>query len=140
MRIKLSTPPSHSILTPGRPVPALGLYRQAPGRVASGVPIFKSLVCLDPGKSRRKRDSNPGSSALEADALTAKSTVLTEKMCIPSRPTPKGGTLCCRLFCFGFYLFVCFVCLFVCFFVVVFFFFLFLLFLRSPLLGEILRM
>ena len=31
---------------------------------------FKSLVWLDPEKSRRKRDSNPESSAPEADALT----------------------------------------------------------------------
>ena len=37
-----------------------------PGRVATGVPIFKST----PKKSPRKRDSKPGSSALEADALT----------------------------------------------------------------------
>ena len=28
-------------LTLGRPVPALTLYRQTPGRVATGVPIFK---------------------------------------------------------------------------------------------------
>ena len=37
-------PTSHIILTPGRPVPVLTLYRQAPGRVATGVPIFKLLV------------------------------------------------------------------------------------------------
>ena len=43
-RIQLSTSPSHSILTPGRPVPALTLRRQAPGMVATGVPILKSLV------------------------------------------------------------------------------------------------
>ena len=35
---------THSILTPGRPVPALTLFRQTPDRVATGVPIFKSLV------------------------------------------------------------------------------------------------
>ena len=46
LQIKLSTSPSHSILTPGRPVPV-----------------------LTPKKSRRKRNWNPGSSALEADAL-----------------------------------------------------------------------
>ena len=64
MQIKLSISPSHSILTP---VPALTLSRQAPGRVATGKPIFKSL---DPEKkSLRKRDSNPGPSALEADTL-----------------------------------------------------------------------
>ena len=46
--------PSHSILTSGQPVPALTLYHQAPGRVATGVPILKSLVRLDLG-SRRGR-------------------------------------------------------------------------------------
>ena len=46
LRIKLSTPPSHSILTPGRPIPSLTLFRQAPGRVATRVPIFKSLAHL----------------------------------------------------------------------------------------------
>ena len=40
------------------------------GRVTLGVPIFKSLVWPDPEKSRPQWDSNPGSSALEADALT----------------------------------------------------------------------
>ena len=35
---------SQSILTPGGPVSALTLQRQAPGRVATGVPILKSLV------------------------------------------------------------------------------------------------
>ena len=54
--------------TRGRPVPALTLWCQAPGRVATVVSIFKSLVCLNPGKSHRKRDSNPGSSAPEAEA------------------------------------------------------------------------
>ena len=32
--------------------------------------MFKSLVRLDPEQPRRRRDSNPGSSALEADAFT----------------------------------------------------------------------
>ena len=35
LQIQLSTSPSHSILTPGRPVRALTLKRQAPGRVAT---------------------------------------------------------------------------------------------------------
>ena len=74
LQIQLSNSPSHSILTPGRLVPVLTLYRRAPGRVATGVPIFKSLEQLDPEKSRRKRDSNPGSSAPEADALTTRPT------------------------------------------------------------------
>ena len=37
-------------VTPGRPVPALTLQRQAPGRVATGVPILKSLALTRPGK------------------------------------------------------------------------------------------
>ena len=44
LHIQLSISPGHSILTPGQPVPALTLYRQAPGRVATGVSILKSLV------------------------------------------------------------------------------------------------
>ena len=36
--------PSRSMLTPGQPVPAMTLKRQALGRVATGVPTFKSLV------------------------------------------------------------------------------------------------
>ena len=46
LQIKLSTSPSQGILTPGQPVPALTLSRQAPGRVASRVTILKSLVSL----------------------------------------------------------------------------------------------
>ena len=62
---------SHSILTPGQPVPALTIQRQVPGRAATGVPILKSLVWLNPEKFPcRKRESNPGSAALKADALT----------------------------------------------------------------------
>ena len=38
LQIKLSVSPSHGILTPGQPAPALTLERQAPGRVATGVP------------------------------------------------------------------------------------------------------
>ena len=67
-----STSPSHSIMTPGRPVPALTLQCQAPGREAAGVPIFKLLIWLDPEKSHRKRDSNPGSSAPEVNASTSR--------------------------------------------------------------------
>ena len=48
----------------------LTLYHQAPGRVATGMPILKSLVRLDPEKSRRKRESNTRSAALEENALT----------------------------------------------------------------------
>ena len=59
-------------MTPGQPVLVTILWRQEPGRVATGVPIFKPLVWFDAGKSRRKRESNPGTGALEADALTSR--------------------------------------------------------------------
>ena len=36
-QVNLSISPSRSMLTQGQPVPALTLYRQAPGRVATGV-------------------------------------------------------------------------------------------------------
>ena len=55
LQIQLSTSPSHGILTLGQPVLVLTLQCQAPGRVATGVPIFKSLVWLDPEKSHRTR-------------------------------------------------------------------------------------
>ena len=74
LQTKLSISPSHSILTPGQPVPALTLYLQAPGRVATGVPILSHWYDSTPEKSRRKRDSNPGSSALVVDALTTRPT------------------------------------------------------------------
>ena len=54
----------------GQLVSALTLYHQLSGRVATGVPIFKSLVWLNPERPRRKRELNLGSAALEADALT----------------------------------------------------------------------
>ena len=44
LQIKLSISPSHGILTSGQQVPALTLCRQASGRVATGVPILKSLM------------------------------------------------------------------------------------------------
>ena len=72
MQIKLSISPSHGILTPGGSVLALTLYRQAPGRVPTEVPIFCHWYDSTPEKSRRKRDSNPESSAFEADALTTR--------------------------------------------------------------------
>ena len=59
-------------LTPGHPVPALIPYRQAPGRVATGVSILKSLAWLDLEKDLRlKRQSNPGLPLSgEADTLS----------------------------------------------------------------------
>ena len=46
----LSTSPTHSFLTTNQPLIALTLLRQTSGMVATGVPIFKSLVRLDPEK------------------------------------------------------------------------------------------
>ena len=54
--------------------PSTDPIMRSPGRVATWVPVFKSLVWLDPQKIRRKRDSNPWSSALKADALTIRPT------------------------------------------------------------------
>ena len=78
LQTKLPISPSHSILTPGKPVPALAPQRQAPGRIATSMLIFKSLESQFPShwydstpeKSRRKRDSKPGSSALETRTHT----------------------------------------------------------------------
>ena len=53
--------PSHPV-TVYRPVPVLTLKRQAPGRVATGVPIFKSLVWLDPEKIQALAGFEPGTS------------------------------------------------------------------------------
>ena len=57
-------------------VQALTLERQAPGRVATGVPSVTGMT--RPGKFRRKRGSNPGSSSLEADALRVDTVVETK--------------------------------------------------------------
>ena len=45
-----------------------------PGRVATEVPIVKSLVQFDPEKSWRMQDSNTGSCTLKADTLTTRPT------------------------------------------------------------------
>ena len=50
LQLKVSFSPCHSVLTADQPIPALTLHYQAPGRVAPGVPIFKSLVWLNPEK------------------------------------------------------------------------------------------
>ena len=81
LQIKLSIPPSHSILTSGQPVPALTLFRQAPGRVATGVPAFISPVGLDLEKaSTPKTGTEARSAALEADVSTSG----------PTRQSPHG--------------------------------------------------
>ena len=61
LQIKLSILPSHSILTPGQPVPALTLCQQAPGRVATGISTHKWRVWLHPETSPWwKRELNLG--------------------------------------------------------------------------------
>ena len=67
LQIQLSTSASHSILTPGRPVPCWP-YNARQGSHWSA--NFKSLILLDPEISHHKRDSNTGSSALKVDAFT----------------------------------------------------------------------
>ena len=75
MQIKPSISPSHSLLTPGQPLPAITLESQAPGRVAIGVPTFKSLLWLDPEKiPNEKVGIEPGSDTLQEDVLTARPT------------------------------------------------------------------
>ena len=59
LQIKLSISSSHSILTPGQQVPALTLLCQAPGSIATGVPIFKSMVWLNLKKSLESRNRTP---------------------------------------------------------------------------------
>ena len=69
LQAKLSFP-NHSILASGQPIPALNLYRQAPGRGAPGVLIFKSHVLFDQEESpMAKARVEPRSTALEADTF-----------------------------------------------------------------------
>ena len=58
----------------GRPVPVLTLSRQAPGRVATGVPIFKSLVWFDPEKIPAQAGFEPGTFRSRGGRLTTKPT------------------------------------------------------------------
>ena len=67
-------PSSHSILTPGRPIPALTLKRQAPGRVATGVPMFKSQVWLSPEKILAQAGFDPGTFRSRGGRLTTRPT------------------------------------------------------------------
>ena len=54
----VSVSPSHGILPPDRPVPALTPQRQAPGKAATGVPILKPPVRLDPGNNPHGASGN----------------------------------------------------------------------------------
>ena len=72
LQAKLSISPSHSILTSGQPVPVLT------DTITPGYPLDCQLLShwydSTPKKSRLKQNSNPGSSAQEADALTTRPT------------------------------------------------------------------
>ena len=57
------------ILTPSHPVPALTLYHQVPGRGATWVPIFRSLVWHDPEKIPASRNRTPDLLLLRPEAL-----------------------------------------------------------------------
>ena len=70
VQIKLSIKPSRSIPTPSQPVPALTLLLQAPGRVATGLRLFKPLVWLDLERILAKS----GNRTLGAYALTTRPT------------------------------------------------------------------
>ena len=96
---KFSISTSHSILTPGRPVRALTLSRQAHDRVATGVPIYKSLVRLDRTKHPRcKWELNPDPPLLEVDAFTTRpagrcTMLVSEFNAQPSEPLGPPGTI-----------------------------------------------
>ena len=68
MQAKLAVSPSHSILAPGQPVPALILKRQASRRVATGVLTLESLVEMET-RSTAKAGIEPRSAALQAHTL-----------------------------------------------------------------------
>ena len=40
VQIKRVISPTHNVLTPGQPAPALTLYCKVPSKVSTGVPIF----------------------------------------------------------------------------------------------------
>ena len=44
LQIRLASSSSHSVLTTGQPVAALNRKKQAPDRLTTGVPVFKSLA------------------------------------------------------------------------------------------------
>ena len=67
----------------------------------AGVPIFKSLVWLDPEKSRRKRDLNSGPSAPKADALTTRPPRRSGKGGWNSSVSSMLGSLSCMMQCHG---------------------------------------
>ena len=70
MQIKLSLSPSHRILTPGQPVPALTLWKPLERQFLSHWYNPNPKKTNKQTKKKKKRKSNPESAALEADALT----------------------------------------------------------------------
>ena len=90
LQIQLPTSPSHSILTPGRPVPALTLLTPGAWLGSHLSAHFEVTGMTRHVKSRRKWDSNPGSSALGADALTTRPT----RRSVPSDSHSRPPTDC----------------------------------------------
>ena len=70
LEIKLAFSPIYRILIPGQVVQALILRWQAPGRVATGVPLdsIRKKIPVE------KAEMEPRSTALEVDTLTARPT------------------------------------------------------------------
>ena len=70
LQIELAISPSHNILTLSWPVQALTLQHQAPGKVATGVLKFKSLLWLNLVKDPHwKSLFEPRSTSLQPDDL-----------------------------------------------------------------------
>ena len=67
LQIKLAISSNHCILTPGQPVPAVTLSRQAPNNVVTGVPISKSLVWLELEKDINNNNNDNNNDDDDAD-------------------------------------------------------------------------
>ena len=74
LQIQLSTSPSHSILTPGQPVPAPTLQPRAPGQGSHRSANFEVTGMTQPGKNPGASRIQTGFSALKVDTLTARPT------------------------------------------------------------------
>ena len=60
LQIRCLPHPGYSILALGQPVEAVTLQRQAPGRVATGAPMFKSVVCGGGGEDDDSANNGDG--------------------------------------------------------------------------------
>ena len=66
--------PPHPVTVYWHPANQSQHWAYSTRRLATGVPIFKSVIWLDPEKSWSKWDSKPGSSALKADTFITRPT------------------------------------------------------------------